>query len=409
MRRLNKFAAATAASLALLAGLAGPAQAQVTAFQGARVIIGDQRAPIENATIVVNGNRIVQVGPSASVTVPAGATRVNLAGKTVIPTFIDTHVHMRMTRDEAIQDLRRRAYFGVSAAATMSENGNILPIRNENIPGAARFYSAGRGITGREPGRSTIPYWATTPEEGRKFVQENAARKVDVVKIWVDDRDDTVTKLTPAIYGAIIDEAHKNNLRVTAHIWDLADGKGLLRANVDALAHNVRDVDADEEFMALVRQRPNLWGPTNLPERGLKQDVSWLRGIVPAAEFAEIEKAHGDDPKAATQFGIESRNMMRLYRAGIKIALGTDGNKPWGVPIELEDMVSAGLTPLQAIEIATKNGAEFLRIADAGTLDAGKSADFIVLDANPLDDIKNTRRISAVYLKGAAVDRSRYP
>ncbi len=161
--------------------------------------------------------------------------------------------------------------------------------------------------------------------------------------------------------------------------------------------------------MTLVRQHPNLVVNPNLPPRGVKVDVSWLRGRISAAEMQMVEKENVDDPKAQAYYGIQARNLARLNSAGVKIILGTDGNTPWAPHVEMEDMVVAGMTPMQVIVAGTKNAAEFLRINDAGTLQAGKSADFIVLDANPLDDIKNTRRINAVYLYGAAVNRATYP
>jgi imidazolonepropionase-like amidohydrolase len=406
MRQLN-VAIAVVVVLSVLAGCAtAPSGQPATAYEGARLIVGDGRV-IENATLVVEGTKIVQAGPTAAVTVPAGTTRVNLAGKTVMPMLIDTHVHLSTERDALIRDLKARAYYGVGAALSLGTDGyELLDVRAQAIPGAARFLSAGRGITMQEPGRTTAPYWITNAAEGRKAVEELASRKVDIVKIWVDTRDGKYKKLSPDIYGAIIDEAHKRGLRVTAHIFDLEDAKGLMRAGVDALAHGVRDRDIDDELVAMFKQRPNLVLTPNLPERGVKTDLSWLKPSLPPNQFALLEAANTDRPVAQAFYGIQARNLAKLNQSGVRITLGTDGNRAWGPHEEMQDMVIAGMTPMQVIVAATRNSAEFLQLADVGTLEAGKSADFIVLDANPLEDITNTRRISSVVLRGAAVDRS---
>ncbi len=377
MRGVNAVALTATLAVAVFAEFAVPARAQapaVTAYEGARLIVGNGRPSIENGTVVVEGTKIAQAGPAVDVRVPEGAARVNLTGKTVMPTLIDTHTHLSQTREGLTRDLTRRAYYGVSAAMSMgtSETGAELEMRGETMPGMARLFTVWRGITRPEPGRGTAPFWINSEPEGRKAVQELAARKVDFVKIWVDDRDGKYAKLTPALYGPVIDEAHKAGLRVTAHIFTLEDAKGVLRAGIDAFAHSVRDRDVDDEFMTLVKQHPNLVVNPNLPDRGVKTDVSWLRASLPAAEMQRVEQANTDRPKAQEFYGIQARNLAKLSAAGVRIILGTDGNT-------------------------------------AGTLEAGKSADFIVLDANPLDDITNTRRISAVYLRGATVDRTKAP
>jgi imidazolonepropionase-like amidohydrolase len=402
MRRIAAFAV-----VVLLAGFAVPVFAQVTAYEGARLIVGDGRV-VENATLVVDGAKLAQAGAAADVRVPSGARRVDLRGKTVMPMIIDTHVHLSTTRDALLRDLRARAYWGVSAVLSMGTDGyEVLGVHNEVIPGAARYFSAGRGITTPEPGRTTAPYWITSAAEGRKAVDELAAHKVDIVKIWVDTREGKYKKLTPEMYGAIIDEAHKRGLRVTAHLFDLEDAKGLVRTGVDVLAHGVRDKDIDDEFVAMFKAHPNLVLTPNLPDRGVKTDLSWLKAGLAPEEFAKLEKANTDRPDAQAFYGIQARNLAKLNAAGARIVLGSDGNRPWGPHEEMQDMVAAGMTRAQVIIAATRNGAELLRMADAGTLQAGKSADFIVLDANPLDDIANTRRISQVILRGTAVDRSK--
>jgi imidazolonepropionase-like amidohydrolase len=395
--------------LAIVAPLAAgslAAQSTTTVFEGARVIVGDGRT-IDNATFVVQGDRLTQVGPAASIKVPAGATRVSLAGKTVMPAIVDTHVHTSTTEAELVNDLQQRARFGIGAALSLGLDGTDAAFiqRDKTVPTLARIYTAGRGITAPEKGRTEVPYWITTPEEARKAVRELAAKRVDIIKIWVDDRDGKFPKLTPPLYTAVIDEAHKNQQRVTAHIFSLEDAKGLLKAGIDSFAHGIRDRDIDEETIGLFKARPNVVLIPNMPDRGVAVDYSWLKGRIPDGALQKLQAGATDRPEAQKTFGIQARNLAKLSAAGVKITVGTDGNTPWAPHVEMADMVASGMTPAQVIVAATKNGAEFLRIPNTGTIESGKMADFIVLDANPLEDITNTRKISTVYLRGTAVPR----
>ena len=379
-----------------------------TVFEGARLIVGDGSAPIENSAFVVQNNRFLQVGRRGQVNVPAGAARVDLTGKTVMPAIVDAHTHQPQMREELIDSLQRKAYYGVAALISLGQDTGDQPyqMRQQIIPNAALFRTAGRGITSPEPGRTNAPYWVTTDAEARKAVQELAVKKPDLVKIWVDDRNGQYKKLSPELYRAVIDEAHKHNLRVTAHIVTLADAKDLLRAGLDGFAHTVRDRDVDDEFITLIKQRPNFFQIPNLPDRGVRTDLTWLSGSVPADQLKKLQDESTDRPEAQRAYGIQARNLARINREGIRIALGTDGNVPWAHHIEMEDMVVAGMTPAQVITAATRNAAQVLNLTDLGTVAAGKSADFLVLDANPLENITNTRRISSVYLRGAMVDRA---
>lgn len=420
MRRLNIIIIAGFAACAV--GFAHSASAQapaseIVAFEGARIIVGDDRAPIDNATLVVDGATIQQVGKASDVRIPAGARRVNVGGKTIMPALIDTHVHTNQTSEALAQDLRRLAYFGVGTVMSLGVDTSdaAFEARARPLPGSARILTAGRGITAPEPGREEAPIWVTTETEARKAVQENALRGVDIIKVWVDDRNSKYKKLTPDLYAAVIDEAHQRKLRVTAHIYALDDAKGLLRAGVDAFAHSVRDRDVDEEFISLLQQHPAVVLNPNLASRGVRTDLSWLRVSLPKEEFAKLEARNIDQPKAQAAYAIQARNLIKMRDAGISIVLGTDtsfdfadGNTPWASHIEMEDMVAAGMTPMQVILAATHNAAEFLGLSDVGMLEAGKSADFIVLDASPLDSVTNTRRIASVYLRGFPVDRETY-
>ncbi len=408
MRHLN-FTAKLAIAAAL--GFAAPVYAQNVVFEGGRIIVGDGSAPIENATVLVEGGKITQVGPAASVKAPAGATRVDAKGKTIMPTLIDAHTHLSKTMDGLNADMKRRAYFGISAALSLGRDDSEIPFqyRSAQPAGSPRYFTAGRGITMPEPGSEPTAYWITTVDQGLKAVNDNAAKKVDIIKIWVDDRDEKYKKLTPDLYGPIIAEAHKKGLRATAHIFDLTDAKGLLEADLDAFAHLPRDTDVDDEFISLLKAKKNFVQNPNMGARGAVADVAWLKAALPAAEYAKVEEGNKVDPQGAAAYAIQARNLKKISDTGTMIVMGTDGNTPYAPHFEMEDMALAGMSNMKVLVSATGDAAKFLKIPDAGTIAVGKTADILVLDANPLDDIKNTRKISAVYLKGVAVNRTVYP
>ena len=381
--------------------------AAVTVFENARLILGDGTAPIEDAVFVVEGDQFTYVGRGPDAQIPEDATRVDLSGKTVMPAIVNTHVHLASTRDERTDQLQHMAYYGAGVVVSLGLDSGDIPfeMRDELVPDGARSRTAGRGITAPEPGRTEVPFWLTNEAEARSAVQELASREVDLIKIWVDERNGQFEKLTPALYGAVIDEAHMHDLLVTAHVFTLEDAKGLLRAGIDAFAHGVRDRDVDDELVALWTDRPNVVLVPNLPNPGVAVDLGWLSGTVPADELQEMQEASRDRPAAQEAFAIQARNLARLNEAGVTIGFGTDGSTPWAVHLEMEDMVRSGMTPAEVIDAATGSSAELMQMTDVGTVAVGKSADFIVLDANPLDEITNTRRIAAVYLRGMEVDR----
>lgn len=394
----------------LVAACAGPDAdmqegAVVTVFEGARLLTGEGEV-IEDAVFVVSDDEFTSVGAAGDVTIPDGASRVDLAGKTVMPAIVNAHIHLANDREERALQLRHMAYYGAGTVLSLGlDEGDVaFDMRGVSVEDGARSLTAGQGITAPEPGRSEVPYWVTTADEARSAVQELAARNVDMVKIWVDDRGGQYERLSPELYGAVIDEAHQNELKVAAHIFRLEDAKGLLRAGVDAFAHGIRDEDVDDEVVSLWLERPDVVLVPNLPGPGVPVDLSWIT-TVPADELAEMQAGQQERPQAQEAFGIQARNLDRLDEEGIAIAFGTDGSTPWAVHLEMEDMVRSGMDPGDVIVAATSTSARLLELDDVGAVAPGRSADFVILDANPLDDITNTRAIDAVYLRGEAIDR----
>ena len=399
-------------------------------FEGARLITGERAAPMTDSAVLVQGTRIAAVGPRGTIKAPAGATVVDLRGKTIMPALVDAHSHLgytdvrtgitsaaSYTRDNLLDQLRRYAYYGIAATLSLGLDRGEIPyqLRASPSPGAALFLTAGRGIAMPNAGPNA-DYWkdaaygVATEADGRAAVRELAGKKVDIVKIWVDDRNKTVTPLPPSLYRPIIAEAHSRGLRVVAHVFYLADAKELLRAGIDGFAHGIRDLEVDEEIMTLFKQRPQFFVIPNLPDTPPSiADLAWLSETLPSRAIDELKKTAVASPPRPRLFDVQARSLAKLSAAGVRIAFGTDAGvgAPYGYSAhtELADMVAAGMTPANAIVAATRTSAEVMRLEQLGTIAAGKSADFIVLDANPLDDITNTRRISQVYLRGRAIDR----
>ena len=322
------------------------APAGTTAFDGARVIVGDGSAPIENATIVVTGGRIAAGGPGGKVTVPAGATRVSLAGKTVMPTIVDTHVHLSTTRDAAG---RRPAPPRLFRRQRRDEPGprpagrSVPGARRSRRPGAARYFLAGRGITMPEQGRTDVPYWVTTEAEARKAVQEQAALKVDFIKIWVDDRDGKYKKMPPEIYTA----GHRRGAQGQAprrrpHLQPVgcqgpAQGRHRrLRPRHPRRRRRRRGGGAGqgaaERRAHPQHARPRRGGRLQLAEG---QPARRRGGEAPG-------RGHRSAAGAAPPGASRRRNLKKLSDAGMTITVGTDGNTAWAPHVEMEDMVAVG-------------------------------------------------------------------
>jgi imidazolonepropionase-like amidohydrolase len=405
-------------------------------FEGARVIAGDGSDPIENAAFLVQGDTFTWIGRRGDRQPPAGATRVDLSGKTVIPALIDGHNHIGLvnerdgtntkanyTRENLVDQLERYAYYGVAAAMSMGLEADqelAYQLRDEVIPGAARFLTVGKGIAGTPIGgppgepRLGIPYGARTEQEGRQDVKALHARGVHFTKIWVDDRNGTVPKVQPNVYRAIIAEAHASGMEVLAHLSRtsaLADAKDLLRAGVDGFVHVVRDRDVDDEYLALVRAHPKVWTGPNIPVPQTQNTIDALAETLPASQIAamrtqlEERQAKGNPPDEL--FELHCRNLRKIHDARMVIGLGTDGiGDGFGPHEQMAAYTQCGMSAAEAITAATATNARLLGLSRLGSVAARKEASFVVLDADPLADILNTRRIAAVYLRGKSVDRT---
>jgi imidazolonepropionase-like amidohydrolase len=388
--------------------------ASAKAFTGATLIDGTGRAPIPNATIVVRDGRIVAAGPTDNVTIPSDAEAIALDGKIVIPGLINAHGHVN-----APSDLRTYAAYGITTVFSLGgEPPSVFAARDEQATPAldrARVFLAGPVLAPR------------TPAEARTQVAAAIAQKVDIIKIRVDDNLGTTQKMSPDVYAAVIDEAHRRGMRVASHLFYLADAKSLLAAGTDFVAHSIRDADVDAEVIAALKSRGVCVSPTLMREVSTfvyestpaffsdpfflaHANAEWVAVLKePARQQAMRASPAAQRYKVALE--VASRNLKRLADAGVPIAMGTDTG-PTGrfqgyfELMELELMVKAGLTPRQALESATRGAARCMRLdRDVGTLERGKWADFVVLDADPLANISNLRKISSVWIAGNKVAR----
>jgi imidazolonepropionase-like amidohydrolase len=433
----------------ILVLLLGRASAQKTIiFTNATIIDGTGRDPQPHTALVIKDGRIVNVTRGKFVP-PPDAIQVDMTGKYLLPPIIDCHSHVgnlkgtttsgeNYTSANVRRQLLRFQNFGVAAILSMGTEQPLgIVLRDSSKAGwiqGATMYSAiyGFGVKGAMPPEAmgmTHIYRPETPEAAIAMVEALVPLHPDVIKMWVDDfygqfRKDQIMK--PEIYTAIIRTAHQHGIRAAAHLYHLSDAHSLVAAGIDIMAHSIRDAEIDDSLVAEMKAKHVSYIPTLALDEfafAYLDDPDWLSDprfkaslepgvyeMITSAAYKEKIGKSSVTPQEETALTIALKNLVKLYRAGIPIALGTDaGASPiraqgFSEHMEMQLMVKAGLTPLEVIRIATLNGATLLQIdKDQGTLEPGKKADFLVLDADPIKDIRNTLSISQVWKDGAKV------
>ncbi|GHB73143.1 amidohydrolase family protein [Persicitalea jodogahamensis] len=398
-----------------------------TAFTGATIIDGRGGEPIRDAVLVIRNGRIVSIGTKENVGVPAKASVVDASGKFIMPGIINAHGHVgdvqgieggHYSTQNIIDNLATYARYGITTVVSLGgDQSEAVPLRAVNDSSAtqrARLFIAGEVITGE------------TPAEAVAVIRKNAKMGVDWMKIRVDDNLGTSPKMTETVYRAVIKRSHELGYKIATHMYYLADAKKLLKAGSDFLAHSVRDLPVDEEFIQLIKAKNVGYCPTLTRElstfvygdtAAFFSDPYFLQEydqatIEPLLDPASQKKVRGS--RAAQmyeqQLPTAMANLKTLQDQGVPIVFGTDSGIPkrfmgYFEQLEMEMMAEAGLTPMQIIKSATKNAAEFMNLKDLGTLSKGHWADFLILDADPLADIRNVRKISGVYIGGEKVER----
>lgn len=413
-------------------------------LKNATVIDGTGAAALNNTDILIRGERIEAVGKAIQAN---GAKEIDLKGKTVIPSLISAHAHIgtlkgttsnaeNYTRENIFRQLKKYQDYGVNSILVMGTDRPLIfsGLRDSTVAGllpGARLFSAGYGFNTPDPSPGSwmnLLQRPASPEEVPAMLDKLVPLKPTVVKIWVDDHGGNAQKMKPEIYTAIIREAHKRNLRVAAHLFYAEDAKSLTDAGIDIIAHSIRDKVVDDELLAKMKQHHVIYIPTlSLDEYQFAYagNPDWIKDeffkislepgvfeMITDKAYAEKIRSSPDYEKNKSAFKTASQNLKKIFDAGITVALGTDSGafpvrtQGFTEHLEMELITQAGLTPLQAIMLATQNAAKALKIdADYGSIQKGKKADLIILSGNPEKDIKNTRKIESVWKDGKEVSK----
>jgi len=392
-------------------------------FVGARLVDGTGAKPLENTVIVVRAGKIAQVTTmSEPGTIRADAERVDLRGRTIMPGFVNAHGHVAdtnglkagaefYTRENLARQLRLYARYGVTTVYSLGGDGEAgAALRKDRLPDGARLFIAGPVIA------------ATTADAAAADVEKISALGVDFLKFRVDDNLGASKKMPKEAWKTVIDRGHAKQIPIAAHMFYLDDAKDLLREGVDLLAHSVRDKPVDDELIALAKEREVCLVPTLTREVSTfvyestpawfgdefflrHADAASVEQLKEPARQAQVRKNPASQ-KYKVALEVASANLKKMKDAGVRIAFGTDTGPParfqgYFEHMELELMVKAGLTPMEAIVSATGDAARCMKnTSGLGTLKAGSPADFVIYREDPTKDIRATRTLESVWIAG---------
>jgi imidazolonepropionase-like amidohydrolase len=394
-------------------------------FTGATIVDGTGSAPIQDGVLVVRNGRIVDVGNKADVKIPDGALINDVSGKTIMPGIINGHGHVgevkgieggNYSRDNVIDNLSIYARYGITTVVSLGgdkkECQPVRAVKDTLSENHARLFIAGEVINGK------------TAAEALAVVDSNHHMGVDFMKIRVDDNLGTSPKMTEEMYRAIINRSHELGYKIATHMYYLDDARKLLDAGSDFLAHSVRDVPVDDTFISLIKEKKVAYCATLTREISTfvyadtaefftdpffsrEFDSATIQPLMDPARQLQVKNSESAKTYKQ-QLPLAMANLKKLSDNGVPIVFGTDSGVPtrfigYFEHIEMKMMQDAGLTPMQIIVSASKTAAEYLGLKDLGTISPGHWADFLVLDADPLTDITNARKISAVYISGDKV------
>jgi len=400
----------------------------LTAYTNVSVWTGLDQSFVENSALIVQDGIIYDIIPMTEWDLPEEIETVDLSGSYIIPGLINAHGHVGTARgletgpaiyseENVVDQLRLYARYGITTVVSLGgEPSQAFDVRDHHDPsshGMARLYLAGTVLN------------PESPQAASRDVSELAESNPDWTKIRVDDNLGRSEKMPTNVYSATIEASHQHEIPLAAHIVTLEDAKSLVENNVDLIAHSVRDEPVDSELIDLMLEADICITPTLTREVSVyiyaeRPDFFDDPFFLQYADEAVLEQLQEEEVQerytgtAADYYRealpLAKENMIALHNAGVRVAMGTDSGPParfqgYFEHMEMEMMQDAGMHPGEVLLSATRYAAECMRIDDkVGTLEPGKQADFIVLNANPFSDIRNLREIQAVFVGGNEVE-----